>query len=293
MVALLRRGTDAAAEQLKVRFGSDSDVQLELTGPNGTILDGAWQGMPAFQGKALKAEAIWEEVCWHSDEDVDYLEIQQTLSGGWKRQRQFLLARRDRFLFLAEAVLSENTSGAKPTNGLKLTNGARVPSNLKSRIDYEGKLQLGAGAAFFGAPETHEGLLRRGKKTLAIVIPPGLPEWRADHFPGKLAAEEDQLVFGLAAEGANLYAPLFIDLEPTRFRQLVTWRRLTVGENLEIVPRDVAVSYRVQNGMQQWMFYRALAGRGNRTCLGYNTSYEFACQRFLPNGTLDTVLEIE
>ena len=82
---------------------------------------------------------------------------------------------------------------------------------------------------------------------------------------------------------------LFIDLEPTRFKQFVTWRKLTVGENLEVVPRDIAVGYRVQNGLQQWMFYRVLAGRGNRTVLGYNTSYEFGCQRFLPNGTLDAV----
>ena len=89
MIAVLRRGTAATDEQLTIRFGSDSDVHLELTYPAGTVLEGAWKGVASSAGKSLKAEDIWEEVCWHSDEDVDYLEIQQTLSGGWKRQRQF------------------------------------------------------------------------------------------------------------------------------------------------------------------------------------------------------------
>ncbi len=275
MVAVLRRTADADSEQLTVRYG-DADVRLELKGPLGTVLDGVWHGAASCQKKPLVAEDNWDEICWHSDRDVDYLEIQQTLAGGWSRQRQFLLARSHRFLFLAEAVL-----------------GPPAAYLGKPRIDYSCSWQLGGGTIYHGAAESYEGLIRRGKKTVALVVPPGLPEWRADHFPGKLEGAEDRLTLSTAVEGANLYAPLFIDLEPTRFKQLVTWRRLTVGENLEIVSKDVAVGYRVQVGTAQWLFYRALKAKGNRTVMGYNTSHEFGCQRFLPDGTIGSVVEIE
>jgi len=276
MLAVLRRTDNEFGETLSVRYGDDSNVQLELTGPQGTIFSGAWHGETTCQNRVLAPEDSWDEVCWHSDKDVDYLEIQQTLNGGWKRQRQFFLARNDRFLFLAEAVL-----------------GPAGAYQNKPRIDYDGQWQLAAGATYHGAEETNEGLIRCGKKTAALVIPPCLPEWKADHFPGCLEATNDRLHLTTAAEGGNVYASLFLDLEPTRFRQFVTWRRLTIGENLETVSKDVAAGYRVQVGTAQWIFYRALQRKGNRTLMGYNTSHEFGCQRFMPDGSLGSVLEIE
>jgi hypothetical protein len=39
----------------------------------------------------------------------------------------------------------------------------------------------------------------------------------------------------------------------------LTWRRITVAENLALVPREVAAAYRVQVGREQWLFYRSLA----------------------------------
>ena len=56
-------------------------------------------------------------------------------------------------------------------------------------------------------------------------------------------------------------ASLFIDLRKDRFVRPVTWRQLTVAENLSIQPADVAVGYRVQIGADQWLFYRSLAPR--------------------------------
>lgn len=97
-----------------------------------------------------------------------------------------------------------------------------------------------------------------------------------------------------AALGSNLYSPLWIDLAPARHRRECTWRRLTVGENLEIQPRDVAAGYRVQCGKpSQWLIYRTLAPRASRTVLGQNYATDFVLCRFLECGGTEDIVEIE
>jgi len=59
------------------------------------------------------------------------------------------------------------------------------------------------------------------------------------------------------------------------------------------VPRDRAVGYRVQFGRQNWLIYRTLDPRGNRTVLGQNFSSEFVCCRMLKTGKTESIIEIE
>ena len=92
--------------------------------------------------------------------------------------------------------------------------------------------------------------------------------------------------------GTALYAPLFVDLDPARKRKALTWRRLTVAENLRIVPADMAVAYRVQIGKQQWVFYRSFTTEGNRTFLGLNFTSEFLAARFDASGETETLIDI-
>jgi hypothetical protein len=92
---------------------------------------------------------------------------------------------------------------------------------------------------------------------------------------------------------SNLFAPLFLDLDPRRFASPVTWRRLTVAENLEIQPPGVAVGYRVQCGKKQWLIYRSLAPQGNRTLIGHNLCSEFLCGSLDRQGNVTTMVEIE
>ena len=97
----------------------------------------------------------------------------------------------------------------------------------------------------------------------------------------------------MTTEAARLYAPLFIDLKPSRTRQQFTWRRLTVAENLELQPADVAAGYRVQVGKRQWLFYRSLAPTAPRTLLGQHLISEMLVARFDQDGEIDELLEIE
>ena len=88
--------------------------------------------------------------------------------------------------------------------------------------------------------------------------------------------------------------PLLLDLSGKRLAKECTWRQLTVAEHLEIQPPEVATGYRAQAGKHQWVFYRSLAPRANRTLLGQNTSSETLIGRFISEtGELDELVEVE
>ena len=98
----------------------------------------------------------------------------------------------------------------------------------------------------------------------------------------------------LQQTGRALYAPLFIDLNSTRRTKALTWRQLTVGEELRIVGSDEAVAFRVQIGQDQWLIYRSLAPATRRTALGMHTAADFYIGRFdADEGEVDTIVEVE
>lgn len=269
----LRRSTEPDAES--VQLSTSDGCRLRVARGEQILIDGDWIAAITVGGKKMQPTAPWEDVCFHSDKDVDYQELELPLTGGRRLQRQIVLARDDRFLFLQDCVLS-------PEGGQE-----------SARIDYHGSLPLSPGVEWLPAGETHEGRLTSKYRPIATVLPVAFPEWRTEKFPGELSFADRSLHLKQLADGRNLCCPLFIDLDPQRFRQPLTWRRLTVAEALDQQPKDVAVGYRVQVGAAQWVFYRALSGRGNRTAMGYNTAYEFACVRFLSEGKLEPILEIE
>jgi hypothetical protein len=271
--ALLRRRKRGPHDELVVDF-QGPQIGVELRAADRPLLLGAWHWQATFDGQPLEPAGPWEESCWHTDDDCDYLELELPLAGDWRLERQMLLARGDRFLLLADALLA-------PAN------------TLAGDIHYELSLPLAPGMQFAPAGETREGHLMAGKRKAATVLPLALPEWRAEFSHASLATKDGQLTLRQAAAGRNLYAPLWIDLDPARARQPLTWRRLTVAENLQIVPRETAVGYRVQFAARQWLLYRSLAGWGNRTVLGQNYSSEFVCSRFLRSGKTEDILGIE
>jgi hypothetical protein len=68
---------------------------------------------------------------------------------------------------------------------------------------------------------------------------------------------------------------------------------LTVAQDRRSVAADVAVGYRVQLGRKQWLIYRSLGSRANRTLLGSNLISEFMLARFTQQGEAEPLLEIE
>lgn len=256
------------AARLTVAY-DDRQCRLDLASGPLSLCRGATNPQVRIDGQLRAVDSEWEQICWQSDADVDYLELEIDLVGGWRVQRHLLLARQDRFLLLADAVLGEQPA----------------------QIDYEVALPLGE-TEFTAAKETNEGWLVAKRRQFS-VLPLAMPEWRSATRAGRLTASQGHLRHTAAARGQALFAPLLVDLDSTRSRQPLTWRQLTVAETRVIQRPDVAVGYRAQLGRQQWIVYRSLGERGNRTLLGHNTAYEFVVARFLRSGQVDTLLQIE
>jgi len=274
--ALLRRTWQPPFDSLEVDYSRPA-LEVRLTAGDWTLIAGDWTLATTVDGQPLLATGDWEEVCWHSDRDVDYLELELPLSGGWKLQRQMALSRKDQFLLLADAVLGEEA----------------LASEMRAEVRHTFELPLAEGIAFDAEVETREGSVLCRRKRVARVIPLPFPEWRTEHSPGELRCDDRRLAMSHAGVGRNLYVPLWLDLCPSRHRRECTWRRLTVGESLQVQPRDVAAGYRVQAGKEQWLVYRSLARPKSRTVLGQNFITEFVLSRFLASGETEEILEIE
>jgi hypothetical protein len=185
-------------------------------------------------------------------------------------QRQLLLARRDRFLFLADAVV-----GDRP-----------------GEIRHCSTLPLAGHVEFQPESQTREGRLV-GRSRLALVIPLALPEWRDSPGDGCLKGAHGALELTHRRHARRLYAPLFLSFDRRQLRNKLSWRQLTVAESLRAQSPDVAVAYRIQLGRRQWMAYRSLAPRGNRSVLGQNLSSEFLMARFHRTGVVEELVEVE
>lgn len=272
--ALLRRTKTAPHDELFIDF-SRPECHVELRASGATLLNGPWTVQASAGGQPLAPAGSWRESCWERDEAYDYLEIDLPLAGGRLLERQMLFARQERFVLLADALIGPSGNSAA------------------NELHYQGSLPLDAQAAFRPAAETREGWLETKNRRQASIVPLALPEWRAEFGHAELSAHDGRLSLNQKALGRNLYAPLWIDLDSRRLKRPLTWRRITVAENLAIVPREVAAAYRVQVGGKQWLLYRSLAQRGNRTFLGHNTLCSFACRRLLAGGATEDLVEIE
>ena len=267
--AVLRAGWSRAGARLTVLYPQRS-VRMELECKRDVLWSGTWEFEVRYGGQPAQARSDWEEICWVSDEDVDYLELEIDLRGGLRLQRHILLGREDRFLFLADAVMGEEPS----------------------ELEYRGWLPLAQDVSFHPATDTHEGFLTRGDRRV-LVLPLALPEWRGRGHEGRLAETGRGLELAQGTRGRSLLAPLFLDLRSPRVDRPFTWRQLTVAESLKIQPRDVAVGYRVMVGKRQWLIYRSLGSKANRTLLGHNLSTEMLVARFTRAGEVEPLVEIE
>lgn len=272
-LALLATGWSKTAPRLALAY-AQHPMEVELSAGREVIWRGAWQFELTCDGRPVSYidDDEWEEQCWQSDEDCDYLELALELEGGLRLERQLLLGRDDAVLYLADYVLAE---------------GER-----EREFEYRMHLPLAESVRFEGEKETRDGLLV-GTKSLAAVIPPALTEWRSDPRGGELSSDGRRLTLTRQHRGRRFCCPLFLDFKPRRLAKERTWRQLTVAEMLDVLSPDVAVGYRLQSGKDQWLVYRSLGPAANRTLLGYNISSEFCAGRFLRTGEVDELIEIE
>ncbi len=240
---ILQSGWWPGAPKVVFEYAGRS-FRLEI-GAAKTLICGEVMPHVVFNGRPANPLGGFEVVCNEHDEDLDYVEFQMELSDNLTLNRQLVLSRDEEFLLVADCVLPSQ------------------PGRIELRCDWP----LAAGITGMPETETREVYLRT-KKIQSLVLPLALPEWKIERGEGRLEFMGDLLRLSHSTDGAGLYCPLFLDLNPRRSKKKRTWRRLTVAENLKHVRPDVAAAFRVQLDEQQWFFYRVVSARGNRTFLG-------------------------
>jgi hypothetical protein len=239
------------------------------------LLDGVVETTINVDEKPLQFTSDWAEVCWVSDEDIVYLELETSLSGGFSLHRHLALAREDNLLLIADALVGD-------------------PAQISDTASLFHQLSLPIATDFRFAPEdeTREGYLYRGRKRY-LVQPLALPEWRVDPRRGSLAAEVGRLRLTHEAVGRAMFMPLLVDLDSRRGFTASTWRQLTVAFELKMQPPTSAAGYRCQIGKKNWLIYRSLAKPAARTVLGHHLDTEFLFARFGRGGNVKPLIEVE
>jgi hypothetical protein len=270
MLAQLRTHWMPDSPALSVKYDTD-EVQLELNAGPRTLWRGDWELEVLRGGERLTPVGRWEQTCWLSDHEIDYLELSIDLTHGVEVERHFVMLRGDRVLFMADSVLSQ---GGPP-------------------LQYRSTLPLADGVEFVGEEETREGTITVAGKGAARVLPLALPEWRVERAPGELCATNKGLELLHATSAGRLFAPLFVDLNTERLRRQLTWRQLTVAEERENVSPDVAAGFRVEISGSQWVIYRSLAKPVIRSLLSKSLLNQFLFGVFSAKGKVEPMVEIE
>ncbi len=199
------------------------------------------------------------------------LELSIDLAHGVEVERHIVMLRGDRVLFMADSILSP---GGPP-------------------LEYRSTLPLAQGVEFVGEDETREGTITVCGKGAARVLPLALPEWRVERAPGELVSTDDGLELSHGTRAGRLFSPLFVDLNSERLRRQLTWRQLTVAEERENVPPDVAAGFRVEINGSQWVIYRSLAKPAIRSLLSKSLLNQFVFGVFSAKGKVEPLVEIE
>ena len=287
---LLRSDWSCGSPMIGLNFDShgsprESSLGMEIS-RFVTLIKGSTMPTVMINGVKESLRDPFEVICEQSDGDVEYAELESETHNGVEIQRQILLSRAEEFLLIADVV--------------------RPP--MAATINYRCRYPLAEGIIGMRETENREVYLRT-KEIQSLVLPLALSEWKGPGQDGlefesrtkgagdeREASEgtrtEDALCYSLSGNGFGLYAPLFFDLNPKRSRKKRTWRQLTVAENREPVPTDVACAYRIQLDEQQWCFYRAIGSTGNRTFLGENFADEFVFNCFDQDGKVKPLIVI-
>tara|TARA_R110002072_G_scaffold303142_1_gene495813 strand:+ start:76513 stop:78456 length:1944 start_codon:yes stop_codon:yes gene_type:complete len=270
--ACLRTSWAVDASLATVR-STDEPVQLELAVDGVPLLSGAWRLEIAEGGEFFELEAEWECICWNSDSDGDYFELQLEFEGGPMINRYLYLSRSDRFAIIADVV-----SGAKP-----------------GRVDLATMLPLADGVTLEAGQGGREQLLKAGDRNVR-VYPLGLPQDPGMGTVGKIGLDEDEaacLTSSHATESGTMFAPIVLDWAPERQSLPAEWRKLTVTRAGEI-DHSGGAAFRLQVGKLHLVLYRSLGGTERyRTFLGYQAESETVIGKFTKSGVIQELLIVE
>lgn len=246
-------------------------VRLQLCLLGVPVIEGEWGMNVRLDGQPLTWTDSWKCICWNSDTDMDYLELQLEWPDGPMLCRQVMLSRKDHFLVLADSV-------------------SRVGSR---RIDLESTLPLRRGTRVKSDRATRE-LRLIGGEVKARCFPLALPEDRLHSTVGRFEVDSDALRLIQASSGEALYAPVIFDWSPQRSVLEAEWRPLTVTEDRRKLAPWEAAAHRLRLGRLHLVLYRSLDGSPeSRAVLGLHTDNESVIGQFNDKGYVLPIVSVE
>lgn len=238
------------------------------------IVAGEWDVETTVEGETLPQPDGWSSVCWYSDDEADYLELQATLPGDIQLTRHFIYAHDDAVLVLAASVRNVGNKVVKSIVRLP------VPDNVKTAVDDDDRL------------------IHLRKPVPVRVIPLGLEPDRFRSTSGDVRLTEA----GIEVEQVNptdgLCIPVAFDLDPkAKDRRQLEWQRLTVAQDGRVISKGRGDAWRFRVGYHedspQWVYYQGLSECStSRTIIGMHTTYEMIFGRF-EEGEIDPLVHVE
>ena len=231
--------------------------RLDISIGDRTLLCGEWS-LEVTSGQHNWHLDQWDCVCWQSDDDADYIELQAHAGDGRRVARHILLSRAEHLLVLADAILTP----AQPS--------ADQPISCRSSLP----LAQGITTAAVRNGQRDQRLKSRGIS--ARVVPLALPDDPLlSSGPSSLMCHDSHLSWSHAGRGPGLFLPLVVDLAADRRRRKAEWNPLTVTEDRKIVSPSRAAAYRLRIGELQLVLYRSLAETSvPRSVIGQHTLHE-------------------
>lgn len=269
-LACLRSDWSLAADTVVVAHHSEMPG-VDLSACGVPLISGTWELELTLDGEPIETAGDWTCSCWFSDNDADYIEVQNSLDNGIIIDRQVLLSRTDHFALFADCI-----SGA----------------SAEARLEYTQRLPVLAETTLEADVPTRECRLKRNG-LLARAFPLALDSDRVRSTPGQLGNETGGLELRQSAVG-GLYAPLLLDWSPKRKRAYAEWRKLTVAEDGRRLTSADASGHRIRLGNQHLFIFRNLTkGVFSRSVLGHHTNHESIIGRFQKDGRVTPILLVE
>ena len=252
-VAVLRRDWSRDSAILALDHRSP-DILTQLRLFDTPVLSGPWELTVDCCGQSIPIHGSWEPTCWFADDDCEYLELKIELGSSLSLDRQILLARQTKQLWLADTL-------SAPTP---------MPLGLQWRLPTVG------GSGLLGSLDTRAQLLQGFRFDLRL-LPVGQPASPLDDSDGLLALHDGSLTLSAQRKVKCLFLPLVLTWSRKPMTPQAAWRQLTVTNDRRKVEADEAVAIRVPHEGRNVVFYRALDSSARRCAfLGHQTYSECA-----------------
>ncbi|MDM4016175.1 hypothetical protein [Roseiconus lacunae] len=241
------------------------EFHFEMATGKTVLLSGRWKTSLHVDGIQLKPVTDWELTCEYTDDDVHYLEFEQSYDDGFAVQRQVALIREDRCCLIADAIVQ--------------TDYRNAPENSERRIEYRSTIPISDSVTLTSQDDLTE-MLFKSKTSQGLLLPLAADEWTTAPSSQRLSVNDEGELQWTDRGVGQLFSPLWIDLNKKRFSSKRTWRQLTVAEQLEPVPHSTASAFRIQSEASQWILYRSLHEGGPRSFFGKQMIVDFFAARF-------------